>query len=1051
MLERLFAPLEIVTRHFDKPWYLALLFFLPLLWIWSFRSLSGLGRLRRILALSFRSLVFTCLVFGLAEAQWRQTSERLTVMYLLDQSESIPSGQRQSMMKYVIREVAKHRDNDRRDRAGVIVFGRDATIEIPPFDADLPSIGNIESYVELRTDATNVAAAMKLAQASFPEDSAKRVVIVTDGNENQGDARSVAQALADAGIGIDVVPVSMTSRAEVAVEKVTLPTDIRKGQPIEARVVVNNYSEPTDQNNGGRITGTLKVMRHSGQLEEMLSEQEVTLEPGKNVFSFEHKIDQPAMYTYKANFSPKNAADDLMTKNNEATAFTHVRGKGHVLIIENSENKGELDFLSESLKRMNLEVTTQATDQLFTSLAELQAYDCIILGNTPRASGNDNDISAFSDEQVEMLVRNTEQMGAGLVMIGGQESFGAGGWANSELEKAMPVDFQIKNSEVKAVGALVMMMHASELAQGNYWQKVVGHEALKALGPADYCGLIQWNDMRGGDDWLWKQKGSGLVRIGNQQKAFLGRLDRMTPGDMPAFEPAMKLALAEFSKCPAAVKHMIAISDGDPSPPTAGTLALYKKAGIQVSTVAVGTHGPAGSTPLQQIANATGGKYYVVTNAKALPRIYQREARKVAKPLIKDLPSGASPQIDYPHEMLSGINDPLPPITGFVMTTVKDNPLVEVSMRMPKSIGVEPENSVILASWTYGLGRTAVFTTDSGKRWTNKWTEWPNYDKFFGQMIRWSMRPVNEQGEFTVGTDIKDGKVRVVITAVDKEKEDEFLNFLAMSATAVGPDMKPFDVTVKQVAPGRYVGEFDSSAAGNYFVTINPGQKKDGKDRFGPIRTGISVPYSSEFRERETNLALLKQLASLKPRGGEEGQIATGDLTQPDGLVEKFNSFRHNLTKAISSQDAWQWFLVIGAVLFFADVFVRRVAFSYEWIAPIVDFVQQRLLRRPTDDTIETRMERLRSRKQEVHGAFDEQRAAARFDPQPDAPAGTAPPARSLDEALKDAGGAGSAAPTPPPAARPGMAPGQTDKDNSYTARLLDAKKKSGAKRPREE
>jgi hypothetical protein len=260
--------------------------------------------------------------------------------------------------------------------------------------------------------------------------------------------------------------------------------------------------------------------------------------------------------------------------------------------------------------------------------------------------------------------------------------------------------------------------------------------------------------------------------------------------------------------------------------------------------------------------------------------------------------------------------------------------------------------------------------------------------------------------------------------------------------------MKPFDVNVKQVAPGRYIGEFDASAAGNYFVTVNPGQKKEKDQRFGPIRTGVNVPYSSEFRERETNLALLKQLASLKPRGGEEGQVAQGDLHEPQGLIEKFNTFRHNLAKAISSQDAWQWFLVLGAVLFFGDVFVRRVAFSYEWIAPIVVFIQQRILRRHIDEAADARMERLRSRKQEASAQVDELKAAARFDPQPDAPPGAPQrPQRSLDDALRDAGGTTTSGPAPPPVQQQGMAPGEKEKD-SYTSRLLEAKKKSGAKRP---
>ena len=48
-----------------------------------------------------------------------------------------------------------------------------------------------------------------------------------------------------------------------------------------------------------------------------------------------------------------------------------------------------------------------------------------------------------------MTICNTQQMGSGLVMLGGPNSFGAGGWTNTELEKAMPVDFQIDNAKVR--------------------------------------------------------------------------------------------------------------------------------------------------------------------------------------------------------------------------------------------------------------------------------------------------------------------------------------------------------------------------------------------------------------------------------------------------------------------------------------------------------------------------------------------------------------------------------------------------------------------------
>ena len=103
----------------------------------------------------------------------------------------------------------------------------------------------------------------------------------------------------------------------------------------------------------------------------------------------------------------------------------------------------------------------------------------------------------------------------------------------------------------------------------------------------------------------------------------------MAIGDMPDFDPSMKKAAIGLAACAdAANKLMILASDGDPTAPAKSTIQNLIKGGVVVSTVAVGSHGPAGSATLQNIANATGGKYYVVNNANALPKIFQREARR---------------------------------------------------------------------------------------------------------------------------------------------------------------------------------------------------------------------------------------------------------------------------------------------------------------------------------------------------------------------------------------------------------------------------------------
>jgi hypothetical protein len=987
---------------FGAPGYLLLLAVLPALWWLSFRSLRAFGLVRRWAAIGLRTLVILAIVLALAEAQMVQISDRLTVLYLLDQSLSIPEPQRRAMIDYVNKSVKTHRKQQ--DRAGVIVFGREPAIEVPPFDDDVQMAPKAESPLD--PQFTNLAAALRLAQASFPEDASKRVVIVSDGNENLGDVLEQARALAGAGVGIDVVPVRYQHQGEVMVERVTMPNDLRRGEPFDLRIVLNNTRQASAKD-AAAVSGRLVVKKSARGDSVVISDERTALRPGKQVFTLRQQLDASNFYTYEAAFYPDRPQDDTMAQNNRATAFAHVRGKGQVLVIEDSEAKGQYDRMVEALRRHNLEVVVMPSDQLFTTLAELQQFDTVVLANVPREQ--------FTDAQIQMLVRNTQQMGAGLVMMGAPNGFGAGGWVNTELEKAMPVDFEIQSTKVVLRGALAMIMHASEMADGNFWQKKIAAEALNALGGRDYCGMVHYGNQSGRTEWLWNP---GMLVVGPNRNQMLVRLNGMVPGDMPDFDPGMVMGLKALAAIPdAAVKHMIIISDGDPSPPTRGVLAALKEKKITVATVGVGTHGPAESRTLSWIADSTGGKFYRVNDARMLPRIFQREARRVTQPLLYTNDRGVAPRINQSHEMLGGISGSLPPIKGFVLTTKKDNPLVEVSAVSPQP--PNEKNATILASWTYGLGRAVAFTTDAGFQFAHRWTGWENYDKFFGQMIRWSMRPTNDEGKFSVASDVEDGQVRVVITALDKN--DEFLNFLDVSGGVVRPDLKAADMKLEQTAPGRYVGTFPAQDAGSYMILISPGPGK------APIRTGVNVPYSDEFRGRPPNEPLLEQLGRLTPKGGSPGRWI--DAPENAGHLEALlsvDTFRHDLPKATSSQDIWHYLVLWGSCLFFCDVFVRRVQVGFAWVPALVGRVLRRQREAPQAETIE----RLRSRKAEVSTQLDQIRSNARFEAPPESTAD----ASTLEE-LAQPPAAGSA--------RSGPAMSSKPEEESYTERLLKAKKKA--------
>lgn len=995
---------------FHSPWYLLLLLLLVPVWMWSRKGLCALGRVRRWVVLGLRTVVVLLLVLALADVQWVRTSGRLTVVYLLDQSLSIPAERRRAMIEYVNAAIAEHRRDD--DRAGVIVFGRDAAIEIPPFDDNVQIPPAIESILD--PEYTNLAGAMRLAQASFPEDAAKRIVVVSDGNENLGDAMKQAQAVSGSGIGIDVVPVRYQNTAEISVQRLSIPPDIRRGQPFDMKVVVNNSSLPT-AGRSGEISGRLVLSQLVGDRTQVLSDEKVALPPGKKVFSLRQQIDSPAFYKYQVRFVPDRPADDAMPQNNRATAFTHVRGKGRVLVIVDQERPGEFNVLAERLRLQNMEIDIQTTDRLFSNLADLQNYDAVIVADVGREQ--------FTASQIEMLVCNTQQMGSGLVVLGGPNSFGAGGWTNSRLEEAMPVDFQIKSAKVVPVGALALVIDSSGSMSGQKLElcKAAALASAKTLGNQDYLGVISFDSTA---RWIVP-----MTRIGSS--ATIGhRIGRIVSGGGTNMQPGMEFGYKGLENTEAAVKHMIVLTDGQ----TMGggfermAAAMYGKK-ITVSTVAVGDDADVGL--LERIARRGGGKFHRAKNPKALPQIFMKEARRVARPLIYESKPGVQPQVQMPHEMVQGIDGPLPPIHGFVMTTVKENPLVEVALVSP--LPASGGNNTVLAGWTYGLGRAVAFTTDAGARWAASWTGWENYDKLFGQIVRWALRPSEQRGKFNVSTHVEDGRAQVVVTALDTE--DEFLNFLSVSGHVIAPDMKTADLKLRQTAPGRYVGEFPTDASGSYFLMVNPGQGH------APIRTGFNVSYSSEFRDQGTNEALLGELAGLKPKSGESGAVIEAGSGAADPLKSllAINSFRHDLPKAASSQEAWHYVMLAAACIFFADIFIRRVQVDFGWVPALAVRLRDRLLGRSGAEPEPEYMERLQGRKAEVAGRIEQIRVGARFSPAEESPAAAA---AGISDVAELSGSASATAVKQPPSTKPSIAAENRPEEESYTQRLLKAKQK---------
>ncbi len=1039
----MFQSLTNLRLAFLEPWWLILLpLLLPPLVFMSVRSLAGLGKFRRGLAILLRSTVITLVVMALADPQLVRRNDGLTTIVVFDTSRSIPGDLQLPVLDFI------NQSSDLKDRPddlfGVIAFGKNSKVERPPAQYTEPVTG-IESTID--TEHTDLGGAIKLALASFPQDTARRIVVVSDGNENRGDAYEQALAAAALGVQIDVLPIDYRYDREVLIEKISLPPDVKRGERVNVTIVVRAAAP---------ARGRLEITQRANGSTVPLDAIDVELQRGVNVFSLPQDITDPDFYTYSAQFYPEQA---LMTgvradraSNNVAEGFTQYRGEANVLLIEGV--RGEHAELVDALRQKELNVTVLSAgevtgagvgaggDPLPNNLAELQKYDAILLGNVSK--------DAIRDSLQDLIATAVHDQGIGLIMIGGERGFGAGGWMNSPIEEALPVNMQIPSLKVKGKAAMVMIMHASEIPQGNYWQKVVAQEALKTLSSYDYAGLLHW---QGQEAWLFT-----LREIGSSKNAMLRAIDRMTPGDMPDFNPSLQMAARSLrQKTDAMTKHLIIISDGDPTPPTGPVLRQLIDAKVTVTTILTAAHGndPGAASLMQRLAKQTKGRFYNVTNPRALPKIYQKEARLISRPLIFEEPIRWEPTVQYQSEPLLGLPDSLPTIGGLVLTSVKENELVEVPLLSPRPTG---QTNPLLAHWNYGLGRSVAFTSDAGRKWTSDWRDWESYAAFWSQLVRWTLRPV-DRGNLNVSLRREGGTIKVVVDALDEN--NEFLNFLQFQGNVNRPDQGQGDnagsIELEQIAPGKYEGIVENAEArGNYFVTLGY-RGPDGKQ--GVITTGVAVPYSDEYRDLRSDPSTLETIANAT-----EGQIHTwveGAEGRPDGartavVADIFRRDRQ-IDPPKTFRPIWHLLLWSAAFLFLFDVAVRRIAPDMDRIRRNITDGWQKLRGQevaPRQDYLE----KLRNKKAEVNEQMDRTRAATRFEaptnPDPNGATPSTAAFDSSDDPLRESSAiprAGSTTSTTPG----GLAPSRPDpgpqEPESYTNRLLKAKKKVWEDRQKEE
>jgi hypothetical protein len=388
--------------RFVAPWFLLAL--LPALGVVVLVARCGgraVPKRQHRLAVALRLTAVTLLVAALAQPLLVRAVDERTVLFLLDRSDSISAGARELQEEIIAEALAAGRIVD---RSGVAVFGTEMLVDQSLSAGRTP----MKVLTDVDGSATDLGGALLAAGSLLPTEGSRRIVVLTDLVETTGSAREVARQLAESGVAVDVVTLEGARSADALVESVNLAPAARQGDRVPVKISIRSTT-----------AGPAIVTVTPGDSAPISIS--VNLEAGRTEVVVEVAADQTGFLPIRVDLA---AGFDTREENDHAEGLTRVLGAARVAVIEGVA--GEADLLTAALEAAGLVVDRRL---VIPDEAALLEYDAVVLVNVDKPS------SAGS----AALAAYVEDLGRGLVVIGGDRSYGLGDYHLTPLEAVLPV------------------------------------------------------------------------------------------------------------------------------------------------------------------------------------------------------------------------------------------------------------------------------------------------------------------------------------------------------------------------------------------------------------------------------------------------------------------------------------------------------------------------------------------------------------------------------------------------------------------------------------
>ncbi len=771
---------------------------------------------------ALRLVILLLLLLALCGPEWNFGGRGIDIIVVADRSRSMPEKSDERIM-----ELIKNLENNRGsgDRLAVVGFGSRSATEYA-----LSSQTRLQKFtIDVGLDGSDLNAALLKALELINPDRPARLLVLSDGESNGPEPTFAARRIREAGVPIDYRLFERLRIGDVGIVQLLLPEEVSPREAFQFSVEIQSERA---------VEATLAIARDG----KPFVRKTISLFPGVNRVPFRDILEAGGIRKYTAILE---IDDDPLPENNTGEGIVRVAVPPRILVLNEDGARGNL---VRALEAGRLPVDVALAREHPLTLDSLDQYRAVIIENVPA--------SQFGQLKMERLTQYVSDLGNGLLLTGGQRSFGVGGYHQSPLDEILPVSMEMREEHRKTRIALAIALDrsgsmAAPVGGGKTKMDLANlgtAEVIRLLSPGDSVAVIAVDSS--------PHLIQSLTDVDDQEKIVSKVLGIQSEGGGIFIYEALVAAGQQISQATQATKHIILFSDAADSEEPGDykkLLAEFERSGITVSVIGLGTKKDIDAKLLEDIASRGRGNIMFTEHARELPRLFAEDTMSVARSsfIEKDpetQPNGIEGTL-LPNARLIGnltlaTAGAFPRTDGYNLTYLKQDANAAVK-------SLDEYDAPWAAFWYRGLGRAAAITLDVDGPFSGDFSTWERYEEFLITYGNWLLGDETDPDLFIdLQRSGQDAVLTVELTQQRAGRGSEAVPRILVIPP--GPERrKRIEPVLNWTGPYSLQARFRLDETGTYRTVILPDDsatEQSARVIRGPV---VTLPYSPEFDLRD--------------------------------------------------------------------------------------------------------------------------------------------------------------------------------------------------------